>query len=67
MTEAFDKRNSSQDKNSLLKGNYAKSSSPGSATGANWKPNIEKKDMTERERLQASLKATLTEYKQVSA
>ena len=67
MTEAFEKRNSSGDRNSILRGNFAKNSSPGSATGANIKPAGEKKHMTERERLQASLKATLTEYKQVSA
>lgn len=64
MTEPFEKRNSSVDKQSILKGNFAKgTSSPGSATGANIKPAGSNKTMTERERLQASLKATLTEFK----
>ena len=66
---AFEKRNSSGDKNSILKGNFAKgiSSSPGSVIEATAKQNGEKKNMTERERLQASLKATLTEFKNKSA
>lgn len=69
MTQAFEKRNSSGDKNSILKGNFAKgiSGSPGSAIEANIKPAGDKKNMTERERLQASLKATLTEFKNKSA
>ena len=65
MAQPFEKRNSSGgEKNSILKGNFAKgiSNSPDSVT----RPTInhEKKHMTERERLQASLKATLTEFKQ---
>ena len=65
MTQPFEKRNSSGDKNSILKGNFAKgiSSSPNSAIETNVKPNVGSKHMTEREKLQASLKATLTEFK----
>ena len=53
MTQAFEKRNSSGDKNSILKGNFAKgiSSSPNSAIEANVRPNGDKKHMTEREKL----------------
>ena len=69
MTHPFEKRNSSGDRNSILKGNFGKgiNTSPDSATGASIKPANEKKTMTERERLQASLKATLTEFKNKSA
>ena len=65
MTQPFEKRNSSGDKNSILKGNFGKgiSSSPNSLIEPNSKSNGDKKHMTEREKLQASLKATLTEFK----
>ena len=68
MTLPFEKRNSSIDRSSARQTNQGKGdlASSGAAEAAN-KTSGDKKTMTEREKLQASLKATLTEFKQKSA
>ena len=68
MTLPFEKRNSSIDRSSARQTHQGKGdlASGGAAEAAN-KTSGDKKTMTEREKLQASLKATLTEFKQKSA
>ena len=68
MTLPFEKRNSSIDRSSA-RNTYQGKGDPVSSSAAEAanKNNGDKKTMTEREKLQASLKATLTEFKQKSA
>ena len=68
MTLPFEKRNSSIDRSSARQTHQGKGDlASGSAAEAANKTSGDKKTMTEREKLQASLKATLTEFKQKSA